>query len=125
MLILDPICNPPPKPKRVAQLTTLVGDIDPKNHLSDSRIRPHGIGNKESYSFPNPTTEKATNAAWKARYCVDKLTKDDGYLLADVFEAYFDLLTHPWGTGGSIKKIRELRRCLLNMLKEEDGEQND
>lgn len=80
--------------------------------MSDTWIRPHGLGTPESYAFPDPTAPARSGAIWRARHGVITLNWGDGISLAEMCEAYRDLLTHPWGTEGSIKKIRELRRCL-------------
>lgn len=80
--------------------------------MSESWIRPNGIGKPESYAFPNPTVTRRTEAVWKARHDVGALTRDEGYALAEMAEAYWHLLCHPAGTGAVVKQLREVRACL-------------
>ena len=61
-------------------------------------------------SWPDPRFIR--DAAWKLIYNPDQLTEHDRATLFSCVDAYFHLLTHPWGTDASIRKIRMLRRAI-------------
>lgn len=90
--------------------------------MTDSWIRPHGIGTPESYSFPDPTDERRAEAIWKARHAVSTLTRDDGFALAEMAEAYWHLLVHPAGTESVVKQLREVRRCLRAAMRDAEDQ---
>jgi len=60
--------------------------------------------------WPLPLGDTYHEAAWQARY--GEPTKAQLLLLASVADAYQTLVTHPWGTRGSQKKIAMLRRAI-------------
>lgn len=67
----------------------------------------------ERWSIPDPEDPKRLEASHTARYNLKNLTQTQGYLLAEVFEAYHTLMTHPWGIGVAAEKVRAIRRALL------------
>jgi len=69
---------------------------------------------KRRYSFPDPTTGRFAEAGNIARYNPQTLTRDQGFQLAEVMEAYHLLMTHPMGTEAIIRKIRAIRRAIKN-----------
>lgn len=75
-------------------------------------IRMHWTDKKRRYSFPDPTNGIASQAAWKCRYAKDALTQADCFRMAEVYEAYHHLLTHPAGTESVVKQLRAVRRAL-------------
>ena len=68
---------------------------------------------EERWSIPDPEDPKRAEASHAARYNLKNLTQTQAYYLAEVFEAYNCLMTHPWGTERTLEKVRAIRRALL------------
>lgn len=66
----------------------------------------------ERWQAPDPTDEDRQTAAWKCRYGMNQLTQTECFKLAEVFEAYHHLLTHPGGAEYTVGQLRALRRAV-------------
>ena len=93
------------------------------------RTREHGWlrfneDREETWSMPDPVDPMRSRAAWTARYELRAMTQTQAFLLAEVFEAYHHLMTHPGGTEYAIGQLRAMRRALATSeprkLREED-----
>jgi hypothetical protein len=67
---------------------------------------------KERWSMPDPEHEARAEAAWTARYALSELTQHQAYLLAETFETYHHLMTHPCGVEYAVGQVRAVRRAL-------------
>ena len=90
-----------------------------------SWIQMHQDTSEKSYQFVNPCTGRFANAVHTARYANDKLTKDEGYQLAEAAETLWYILAHPATTESIIKQVREVRRVIKeNEKRRQHGESN-
>ncbi len=62
--------------------------------------------------MPDPTDDARCEAAHTARYALQNLTQTQAYKLAEVFEAYHHLMTHPAGTEYAVGQLRAMRRAV-------------
>jgi hypothetical protein len=76
-------------------------------------------GAKGHWVWPDPTDEMTTEAAWRARYAPERLTREQAMRLASVADAYMHITTHPAGVERIIRQLRRVR-ALLRRLERAD-----
>ena len=67
---------------------------------------------EERWQAPDPTDEATCEAAWKARYAQDTLTRADYFRLAEMHATYHHLVTHPSGAEYTLGQLRQIRRAV-------------
>lgn len=72
----------------------------------------------QRWQMPDPTDEARQSAAHAARYDLEHMTQTQAFNLAEAFEAYHHLMTHPGGVEYAVGQLRAMRRA----IREDNGE---
>lgn len=74
----------------------------------------HPDDREHRYSMPDPTDESLTEALHQLRYNLTAATQADAYRVLAAAEAFCHLATHPAGSNSMVRKLREIRRVVLD-----------